>query len=146
MTPAAAVGVGAGVVAGTGEGGGSSSACSAAFGGAAAGDDPEQPARARKSVGNSGRTDKNLLRDAATLRRSIGNGKPPDGADGLAIGNRLEACAVCYCGKEGSTMGFTSKPVRVIEIPEPRSEPLLAPESEPQRTEREEEVPITTPA
>jgi len=26
------------------------------------------------------------------------------------------------------------------------SEPLLAPESEPQRTEREEEVPITTPA
>src|SRR6266853_6435836 len=53
MTPAAAVGVGAGVVAGTGEGGGSSSACSAAFGGAAAGDDPEQPARARKSVGNS---------------------------------------------------------------------------------------------
>src|SRR5438128_939198 len=31
-------------------------------------------------------------------------------------------------------MGFTSKPVRVIEIPEPASEPLLAPESEPQRT------------
>jgi hypothetical protein len=42
-------------------------------------------------------------------------------------------------------MGFTSKPVRVIEIPEPISEPLLAPESEPQRTEREEEVPATTP-
>jgi hypothetical protein len=43
-------------------------------------------------------------------------------------------------------MGFTSKPVRVIEIPEPSSEPLLAPQSEPQRTEREEEVPATTPA
>ena len=47
---------------------------------------------------------------------------------------------------EGWVMGFTSKPVRVIEIPEPMSEPLLAPESEPQRTEREEEVPVTTPA
>jgi hypothetical protein len=43
-------------------------------------------------------------------------------------------------------MGFTSKPVRVVEIPEPVSEPLLAPEGEPQRTEREEEVPVTTPA
>ena len=43
-------------------------------------------------------------------------------------------------------MGFTSKPVRVIEIPEPASEPLIAPEREPQRTEREEEVPVTTPA
>jgi len=40
-------------------------------------------------------------------------------------------------------MGFTSKPV---EVPEPMSEPLLAPESEPQRTEREEEVPVVTPA
>jgi len=64
----------------------------------------------------------------------------------VAIGNRLETRAVCYCENEGSTMGFTSKPVRVIEIPEPVSEPLLAPESEPQRTEREEEVPVTTPA
>jgi len=65
----------------------------------------------------------------------------------LAIGNRLETGAVCYCETEGSTtMGFTSKPVRVIEIPEPTSEPLLAPETEPQRTEREEEVPVTTPA
>jgi hypothetical protein len=43
-------------------------------------------------------------------------------------------------------MGFTSKPVRVIEIPEPMSEPLIAPEREPQRTEREEEAPVTTPA
>lgn len=43
-------------------------------------------------------------------------------------------------------MGFTSKPVRVIEIPEPASEPLLAPESDPQRTEREKEVPVTSPA
>ena len=30
-------------------------------------------------------------------------------------------------------MGFTSKPVRVVEIPEPASEPLLAPEREPER-------------
>jgi len=43
-------------------------------------------------------------------------------------------------------MRFTSKPVRVIEIPEPMSEPLIAPEREPERTEREEEVPATTPA
>jgi hypothetical protein len=43
-------------------------------------------------------------------------------------------------------MGFTSKPVRVIEVPEPISEPLIAPDTEPQRTEREEEVPLTTPA
>jgi hypothetical protein len=43
-------------------------------------------------------------------------------------------------------MGFTSKPVRVIEIPEPSYEPLIAPEREPQRIEREEEVPATTPA
>jgi hypothetical protein len=43
-------------------------------------------------------------------------------------------------------MGFTSKPVRVVEIPEPASEPLLAPEPEPERTEREVEVPATTPA
>jgi hypothetical protein len=43
-------------------------------------------------------------------------------------------------------MGFTSKPVRVIEIPEPASEPLLAPEPEPQRTEREVEAPVQTPA
>jgi hypothetical protein len=43
-------------------------------------------------------------------------------------------------------MGFTSKPVRVIEIPEPASEPLIAPEREPQRTEREEQAPVTTPA
>ena len=98
------------------------------------------------SVANSGRTDKNLLRSAATLRRSIGTMKSPEAPPGLAIGNRLEARAVCYCENEGSTMGFTSKPVRVIEIPEPMSEPLLAPESEPQRTEREEEVPVTTPA
>ena len=42
-------------------------------------------------------------------------------------------------------MGFTSKPVRVIEVPEPTSEPLLAPEPEPQRTEKEEEVPVTAP-
>jgi hypothetical protein len=62
------------------------------------------------------------------------------------IGNRLEDCCLCYCENEGWVMGFTSKPVRVIEIPEPMSEPLLAPESEPQRTEREEEVPVTTPA
>ena len=53
---------------------------------------------------------------------------------------------LCYCENEGSIMGFTSKPVRVIEIPEPMSEPLLAPENEPQRTQREEEVPVTTPA
>jgi hypothetical protein len=53
---------------------------------------------------------------------------------------------LCYCENEGWVMGFTSKPVRVIEIPEPTSEPLLAPESEPQRTEREEEIPVTTPA
>jgi hypothetical protein len=72
--------------------------------------------------------------------------KSSAGGAGLAIGNALEARAVCYCENEGSTMGFTSKPVRVIEIPEPMSEPLLAPESEPQRTEREEEVPVTTPA
>jgi len=43
-------------------------------------------------------------------------------------------------------MGFTSKPVRVIEVPEPASEPLVAPEREPQRTEREKEAPVTTPA
>ena len=43
-------------------------------------------------------------------------------------------------------MGFTSKPVRVVEIPEPASEPLLAPERDPQRIEREEEAPIQTPA
>jgi hypothetical protein len=43
-------------------------------------------------------------------------------------------------------MGFTSKPVRVIEIPEPASEPLLAPEREPQRIEREEEAPVQSPA
>jgi hypothetical protein len=43
-------------------------------------------------------------------------------------------------------MGFTSKPVRVIEVPEPASEPLIAPEREPQRTEREEEAPVQTPA
>jgi hypothetical protein len=43
-------------------------------------------------------------------------------------------------------MGFTSKPVRVIEVPEPMSEPLIGPESEPQRTEKEEEAPVTTPA
>jgi hypothetical protein len=43
-------------------------------------------------------------------------------------------------------MGFTSKPVRVVEIPEPASEPLLAPEREPQRIEREEEAPVQTPA
>ena len=43
-------------------------------------------------------------------------------------------------------MGFTSKPVRVIEVPEPVSEPLIAPEREPLRTEREEEAPVTTPA
>jgi len=63
-----------------------------------------------------------------------------------AIANRLENGILCYCENEGSIMGFTSKPVRVIEIPEPISEPLLAPESEPQRTEREEEVPASTPA
>jgi hypothetical protein len=146
MTPGAAVGGGAGVVAGTGEGGGSSSACCAVFCGAGAGDEPEQPGRARNIVAISGRMDKNLLRNAATLRRSIGNGNLPKATDALAIGNRLEAGPVCYCETKGSTMGFTSKPVRVIEIPEPASEPLLAPESEPQRTEREEEVPVTTPA
>ena len=43
-------------------------------------------------------------------------------------------------------MGFTSKPVRVIEIPEPASEPLIAPEREPQRVEREEEAPVQSPA
>jgi hypothetical protein len=43
-------------------------------------------------------------------------------------------------------MGFTSKPVRVIEIPEPASEPLVAPEREPQRIEREEQAPVQTPA
>jgi hypothetical protein len=43
-------------------------------------------------------------------------------------------------------MGFTSKPVRVIEVPEPASEPLIAPEREPQRTEREEETPVKAPA
>jgi len=43
-------------------------------------------------------------------------------------------------------MGFTSKPVRVIEIPEPTSEPLIAPEPVPQRTEREEEAPLRAPA
>jgi hypothetical protein len=43
-------------------------------------------------------------------------------------------------------MGFTSKPVRVIEIPEPESEPLLAPEREPQRTEREQEAPVQAPS
>jgi len=43
-------------------------------------------------------------------------------------------------------MGFTSKPVRVIEIPEPASEPLIAPEREPEPSRREEEVPATTPA
>src|SRR5207253_1244426 len=32
-------------------------------------------------------------------------------------------------------MGFTSKPVRVIEVPEPASEPLVAPEREQHRTE-----------
>lgn len=43
-------------------------------------------------------------------------------------------------------MGFTSKPVRVVEIPEPASEPLIAPEREPQRIQREEEAPVQTPA
>ena len=43
-------------------------------------------------------------------------------------------------------MGFASKPVRVIEVPEPISEPLIAPEPGPQRTEREEEVPVSNPA
>jgi hypothetical protein len=43
-------------------------------------------------------------------------------------------------------MGFTSKPVRVIEVPEPASEPLFAPEREPERIEKEEEVPASTPA
>lgn len=43
-------------------------------------------------------------------------------------------------------MGFTSKPVRVVEIPEPASEPLIAPEREPQRIEREEEAPVQAPA
>jgi len=146
MTPGAAVGGGAGVVAGAGEGGGSPSACCAAFCGAGDDDDPEQPASARKNIAISGRMDKNLLRNAATVRGSIGNRKSPTSVEELAIGNRLEACPVCYCENEGSTMGFTSKPVRVIEIPEPVSEPLLAPESEPQRTEREEEVPVTTPS
>lgn len=43
-------------------------------------------------------------------------------------------------------MGWTSKPVRVIEVPEPGAEPLIAPEHEPERKEREEEVPAATPA
>ncbi len=43
-------------------------------------------------------------------------------------------------------MGFTSKPVRVIEVPAPVSEPLIAPQREPERIEREEEVPASTPA
>ena len=43
-------------------------------------------------------------------------------------------------------MGFTSKPVRVIEVPEPVPEPLIAPPREPERIEREHEVPASTPA
>jgi hypothetical protein len=135
MTPRAAVGVAAGVVTGTGEGGGSSSPSCADFGGIAVGDDPEQAAIARSAVPISGSAVISLLGNAACTLRKY-----------RQIANRLRNGVVCYCENEGWVMGFTSKPVRVIEIPEPTSEPLLAPEREPQRTEREEEVPATTPA
>jgi hypothetical protein len=43
-------------------------------------------------------------------------------------------------------MGWTSKPVRTIEVPEPVAEPLTAPpDSEPQRIEEPQEVPAGTP-
>ncbi len=66
MTPGAAVGGGAGVVEGTGEGGGSSSPSCADFWGAGDDDELEQAAGASKNIAISGRTDKSLLRDAAT--------------------------------------------------------------------------------
>jgi hypothetical protein len=47
---------------------------------------------------------------------------------------------------EVGSMGWTSKPVRTIEIPEPVAEPLTAPpDSEPQRIEDPQEVPAGTP-
>ena len=60
----------------------------------------------------------------------------------LALGPTVNATVKTRAG----IMGFSSKPVRVIEVPEPMSEPLIAPEKEPQRTEREEEAPVRTPA
>jgi hypothetical protein len=96
MTPGAAVGGAAVGVGGTGEGGGSSSACCADFCGLAGADELEQAASANTTIAMGGRGDKNLLRDAATLGASIGNGKSPHGQERLAIENRLDAYSLCY--------------------------------------------------
>ncbi len=44
-------------------------------------------------------------------------------------------------------MGWTSKPVKVVDVPEPVSEPLVArpPAPEPEREKAPEKVPAATP-